>query len=129
MTLALPELICFPNQEKFEEMAAYTENRCGLTVYFALLMDHTYPSWHHRSTTATILTIKAGTSSGCKWKGTCLEHVCRTALEDAGCVGFGIANFVAVGLSSHHFSAYTRIGGVNVGYCIIGHSAYPRTGS
>lgn len=41
--------------KKFKEMASYIENSCSILV---LLMDRTYLSWHHRSTTMTISTTK-----------------------------------------------------------------------
>lgn len=49
-------------------------------VYWFLLMDHTCPCWHHRSTAATTSTVKAGTPSSFDvlwierdFFGTCLQ--------------------------------------------------------
>ncbi|KAL1005666.1 hypothetical protein UPYG_G00062010 [Umbra pygmaea] len=65
-TLLVPEQICLPDPQNFEEMAVYTENRWRLRSVLVLLMVHTYPSWHHNCTTVTTSTVKAGTPSSFK---------------------------------------------------------------
>lgn len=64
--MLVPEQIRLPDQKKSEEIAAYSESRQGSRSGLVLLMDHTYPSWHHRSTTVIIAIVKAGTPSSFK---------------------------------------------------------------
>ncbi|XP_062302094.1 uncharacterized protein LOC134006997 [Osmerus eperlanus] len=128
--LLVPEQISFPDQEKFKEMAAYTENRWGLPQCIGAIdgshipilapqEDHcdyfNHKGWH------SIILQGVVDGKGLFWN---VFAGLPGSLRDAQVLR--LSTLWELASRGNHFPAYTRnIGGVNVGYYILGHSAYP----
>ena len=128
--LLVPEQICFPDQEKFKEMAAYTENRWGIPqcvgaidgLHIPILApqeDHcgyfNHKGWH------SIILQGVVDGKGLFWN---VFAGLPGSLCDARVLR--LSTLWELASRGKHFPAYTRnIGGVNTGYYILGHSAYP----
>ncbi|KAL0985639.1 hypothetical protein UPYG_G00159810 [Umbra pygmaea] len=129
-TLLVPEQINFPDPQKFEEIAVYTENRWGLPQCIgAIDVSHipitapqqyqcdyfNHKGWH------SIILQGVVDGKGLFWNvfaglpGSLLD---TQVLRES--------TLWELASRGNHFPAYTRnIDGVNVGYYILGDSAYP----
>ncbi|XP_067302878.1 uncharacterized protein [Pseudorasbora parva] len=129
-TLLVPEQICFPDQTKFQEMAAYIENRWGLPQCIGAIdgahipiiapQDHhcdyfNCKGWH------SIILQGVVDGKGLFWN---VFTGLPGSLHDAQVLR--LSTLWELASHGNHIPADTRnIGGVNVGYYILGDSAYP----
>ncbi|XP_051948588.1 uncharacterized protein LOC127619676 [Xyrauchen texanus] len=115
-TLLVPEQIRYPDQEKFEEMAAYIENRWGSRSVLEYHCDYfNRKGWH------SIVLQGVVDGKGLFWK---VFAGLPGSLHDARVIR--LSTLWELASRGNHFPTYTRnIGGVNVACYILGDSAYP----
>lgn len=128
--LLVPEQIRFPDQEKFQEMAAYNEKRWGLPQCIGAIDGSHIPiiapqdyhcDYYNRKGWHSIILQGVVDGKGLFWN---VFTGLPGSLHDARVLRLStLWEFASRG---NHKPAYTRnIGGVNVGYYILGDSAYP----
>ncbi|XP_051572771.1 uncharacterized protein LOC127451837 [Myxocyprinus asiaticus] len=128
-TLLVPEQISFPDQEKFKEMAAYIENRWGLPQCIGAIDGSHIPiiapqnyhcdSFNSKGWHSILQGVVDG--KGLFWN---VFTGLPGSLHDARVLR--PSTLWEFASSGNHIPAYTRnIGGVNVGYYILGDSDYP----
>uniref|UniRef100_A0A8C9WQ70 DDE Tnp4 domain-containing protein n=1 Tax=Sander lucioperca TaxID=283035 RepID=A0A8C9WQ70_SANLU len=111
--LLVPEQICFPDQEKFAEMAAYTESRWGNPAYHCDYFNR--KGWH------SIIPQGVVDGKGLFWN---VFAGLPGSLHDARVLR--LSTLWELASRGNYFPASTRnIGGVNAGYYILGDFAYP----
>ncbi|XP_060761383.1 uncharacterized protein LOC132871280 [Neoarius graeffei] len=128
--LLVPELIRFPNQEKFAEMSAYYENRWGLPhcvgaidgSHIPIIAPQEYHcDYFNRKGWHSIILQGVVDGKGLFWN---VFAGMPGSLHDARVLR--LSTMWELATRGNHFPARTRnIGGVNVGYYILGDSAYP----
>ncbi|XP_073689375.1 uncharacterized protein [Garra rufa] len=129
-TLLVPEQIRFPDQEKFEEMAAYIENRWGLPQcvgaidgsHIPILAPQEYHcDYFNRKGWHSIILQGVVDGKGLFWN---VFAGLPGSLHDARVLR--LSTLWELAGRGNLFPAYTRnIDGVNIGYYILGDSAYP----
>ncbi|XP_077057586.1 uncharacterized protein LOC143710531 [Siphateles boraxobius] len=129
-TLLVPEQFRYPDQEKFEEMAAYIENRGGLPQcvgaidgsHIPILAPQEYHcDYFNRKGLHSIVLQGVADGKGLFWN---VYAGLPGSLHDARVLR--LSTLWELASRGNHFPAYTRnIGGVNVAYYILGDSAYP----
>ncbi|XP_077088405.1 uncharacterized protein LOC143740226 [Siphateles boraxobius] len=129
-TLLVPEQIRYPDQEKFEEMAAYIENRWGLPQcvgaidgsHIPILAPQEYHcDYFNRNGWHSIVLQGVVDGKGLFWN---VFAGLPGSLHDARVLR--LSTLWELASRGNHFPAYTRNNsGVNVAYYILGDSAYP----
>ena len=131
-TLLVPELIRIPNEEKFREMAAYTENRWGLPHCLGAIDGshipiiapqglHVHKDFFNRKGWHSIILQGVVDGKGYFWDA---FAGLPGSFHDARVLR--LSNLWELACRGILFPALTRnIGGVNAGYYILGDSAYP----
>ena len=129
-TLLVPEQICFPDEEKFKEMATYTENRWGLPhcvgaidgSHIPIIAPQEYHcDYFNRKGWHSIILQGVVDGKGIFWN---VFAGLPGSLHDARVLRLSTLWELASG--GNHFRAHTRnIGGVTAGYYLLGDSAYP----
>lgn len=124
--LLITEQIRFPDQERFKEMAAYIEYRWGLPQCIGAIDGSHIPIIAPQDYHCDYFKALHHPSRCCGWKGTFLECVHRTAWKPADARVLRLSTLWEVESRGNHIPASTKnIAGVNVGYYILGDSAYP----
>lgn len=129
-TVLVPEQIRFPTEEKFREMAAYSENRWGLPQCVSAIDGSHIPIMAPEDYHCDYFNRKG-------WHSIILQGVVDGkilfwnvfaglpgSLHDARVLR--LSSLWELASRGNHFPAHTRnIGGVTAGYYILGGSAYP----
>lgn len=129
-TLLIPEQIRFPDQERFKEMAAYIENRWGLPQCIGAIDGSHIPiiapqdyhcDYFNRKGWHSIILQGVVDGKGLFWN---VFTGLPGSLHDARVLR--LSTLWEVASRGNHIPASTKnIAGVNVGYYILGDSAYP----
>lgn len=128
--LLVPEQIRFPTQEKFAEMSAYYENRWGLPhcvgaidrSHIPIIAPQDYHcNYFNRNGWHSIILQGVVDGKGLFWN---VFAGMAGSLHDARVLR--LSTLWELATRGNHFPAHTRnIGGVSVGYYLLGDSAYP----
>ncbi|KAK1886217.1 REST corepressor 1 [Dissostichus eleginoides] len=128
--LLVPEQIRFPNQEKFAEMSAYYENRWGIPhcvgaidgSHIPIIAPQEYHcDYFNRKGWHSIILQGVVDGRGLFWN---VFAGMPGSLHDARVLR--LSTLWELATRGNHFPAQTRnIGGVSMGYYLLGDSAYP----
>ncbi|XP_070819612.1 uncharacterized protein [Chaetodon trifascialis] len=129
-TFLVPEQIRFPDEEKFREMAAYSENRWGLPHCVGAIDGSHIPiiapqefhcDYFNRKGWHSIILQGVVDGKGLFWN---VFAGMPGSLHDA--MVLRLSTLWELASRGNHFPAHTRdLGGVTAGYYILGDSAYP----